>query len=474
MDGTPMDSTPISILYIGSRLPEDEFSKGAGIVLETCSEVSAVATQRPDIVLMDPFSIGSNWLATATEWLDAFKEKSFRFLPAFFIIVPPDTDQKTHLDLMDAGFDETVEWPVSIRGFRLRADIYLKKNQIEQKLYSGESSLARAFDYLDRFKLELKQLKTELMEEKNSLNAALKQIQQMTGERRRLKENLAGFKGNMTLNMEGFGQILYNLIRRRVETNQGHGERVARIASFIATEMGYDEKKLEDLRKAAMLHEVGLLFLSDPPQNDKTQAQAEKQQTEGKLKKTRNKSARNESACNEPTAYDKTLMVQYPVKGAQLLNQCPGFEDVAQIIRSLNEWSDGTGYPDGLKRRYIPTAARILAGADELERLKDRADITDTESLLKALEELAGVRLDPLIVGWLEKYVVLHLGAESFQVRGVGVDQLEPGMELGTALFTATGTKLFTSNTVLTREAIDKIIQYNREYPVNETVYIKA
>ncbi len=147
---------------------------------------------------------------------------------------------------------------------------------------------------------------------------------------------------------------------------------------------------------------------------------------------------------------------------------------MSPIVRSLNEWSDGTGYPDGLKRRYIPMAAKILAGADELDSLKDRADIQNTESLLKALEELAGGRLDPVIVGWLEKYAVLHMGTQAFHVRGVSVDQLEPGMELGTALFTATGTKLFTSNTVLTREAIDKIIQYIREYPVDETVYIKA
>jgi len=45
---------------------------------------------------------------------------------------------------------------------------------------------------------------------------------------------------------------------------------------------------------------------------------------------------------------------------------------------------------------------------------------------------------------------------------------------LGTALFTTTGTKLFSVDTLLTQESIDKIIQYHREYPVDETVYIKA
>lgn len=460
-----MNNAQISILYIGSRNLGDEFSGGQGFVLKTSPDVAAadVSAHRPDIVLMDPFPHGGDIsIPSAVDWLDMFREKNVRFAPAVFVIVPGNTDLEIRLSLMDQGVDETLTWPVTARAFRIRARIHLEKNRIEQKMVAGEASLGRAFEYLDRFKSELKSTKAELIEEKSSLNAALKQIQQMAGERGRIKDTLSALKEELGGNTEGFGRILYTLVRRRVETHQGHGERVARIACFIGREMGYDEKKLEDLRKAAILHEVGLLFLSAPPLSEKTQA--EKKEIEKKNKET----------CNEPSAYDKTLMVQYPVKGAELLEQCPGFKAPAGIIRSLNERSDGTGYPDGLKRRYIPMASRILAGADELDGLKERPDITGTEALLKALEELAGSRLDPVIVGWLEKYVVLHLGPEAFQVRGMGIEHLEPGMVLGTSLFTATGTKLFTSGTVLTREAIDKIIQYNREYPVDETVYIKA
>ncbi|MEN8212571.1 MAG: hypothetical protein ABFR31_12700, partial [Thermodesulfobacteriota bacterium] len=61
-----------------------------------------------------------------------------------------------------------------------------------------------------------------------------------------------------------------------------------------------------------------------------------------------------------------------------------------------------------------------------------------------------------------------------YKVRGVGVHQLEPGMTLGTALFTNTGTKLFSVNTLLTGDSIDNIKKYNREYPVDEIVYIRV
>jgi hypothetical protein len=87
---------------------------------------------------------------------------------------------------------------------------------------------------------------------------------------------------------------------------------------------------------------------------------------------------------------------------------------------------------------------------------------------------LIGSRLDPQVAGWLEKYAVLHLGGDTFRVRGIGVEQLEPGMILSATLFTRTGTKLLPAGQTLTRQTIDKIIQYHRAYPVEETVFIKV
>ncbi len=472
MSGGPVNIQSKSILlYVGSRSVDDLCSLENGFVVESLPDPASVASveKRPDIILMDPFGSGSlpkDQNRVAKQWIQDFESKSFRFKPALFLIldsVPGALfDLESRLDLLEGGVDEIISWPISSRELRVKADIYIEKNNIEQKQYSGEQALAKAFQYLDRFKRELKVLKKELVEEKSSLNSALKQIQEMTGERQRLKTRQAALSENLDQNMDGFGKILSTLIRTRVEVNRNHGGRVWRIADFIAKELGFDEKKLEDLRKAAMLHEVGLLFMSGQPEQDQKKTGEKLSCDNGVDKKY------------EPTVYDKNLMVQYPVKGADLLSLCPGFENAAQMIQSLNEWSDGTGYPDGLKRRYIPMASRILAGADELDRLKDNEDIQSQEDLLARLEDLAGTRLDPVIVGWLGKYVVLHMETKDFRVRGVGIEQLEPGMQICTALFTATGTKLFSVNTILTREAIDKIIQYNREYPVDETVYIKA
>ncbi len=451
----------LSILYVGSRSQEAFLPDGTGEIL-SCAETpqrAAALKQRPDIVLMDPFEDGEVVSTDkARSWFDAFASHTFKYAPAIFVMVPRETEKKIRMDLMASGADQVVDQLLCLDEIYLNARVFQEKIYLEQALSSKNTSLEKSFGYLDRFKGELKVVKEELFEDKRSLNTALKQIQQMAEERKRLKEGLAKAKKQLTSDMEGFGSILYTLIRQRVEKNRGHGERVAAIARFIAKQMGLSQNKLEDLSKAGMLHETGLLFLSEEQLSESVGSGI----------------GEGISSSSIPAAYDQTLMVQFPVKGAELLEKCQGFEGPAAIIRSLNENCDGTGYPDGLKRHHIPLESRILAGADELESLREKNRSNDIRDLLSGLEPLSGSRIDPIISGWLEKYVVLHLSGETLKVRGVGIESLTPGMELGATLFTKTGTKLFSANTVLTRQAIDKIIQYHRAYPVDETVYVKV
>lgn len=451
----------LSILYIGSRSPQDLGGADPHFFLACINTPDAIKSvaQRPDIILMDPFVHDSKIdLDKAGAWLDLSQGHRFKFSPAVFVIVPEETGKSVRLTLLASGVDQVVDWPLDTREIEVKAKGAMDKLHIEQTLFAKTGSLEKSFGYLDQFKNELKQVKEELLEDKSNLNTALKQIQQLSEARRRLKKNLLALKAQMAADMEGFGHILYALIRQRVEHHRGHGERVGQIACFIAAQMGLSQKQLDDLSKAGMLHETGLLFLSKEYGGEKVPggSDADLHPDSG------------------PTVYDQTMMEQFPVKGAELLSHCRGFERTAAIIRCLNENVDGTGYPDGLKRGHIPLASRILAAADELETLRENNGSSGIQDLLSGLEPLIGSRLDPKVAGWLEKYAVLHWAGDTLKVRGVGVEQLEPGMILGATLFTRTGTKLLPAGQALTRQAIDKIIQYHRAYPVDETVYIKV
>ncbi|MCD4720388.1 MAG: HD domain-containing protein [Desulfobacula sp.] len=446
-----MDKEFVSLLYIyDSKTFEDlsKFSKLNGFILKKCDDFikgcDLAKSKPPDLILID---LDINKSQAFKRGMNAFLKIQFNFKPAVFLILSEYPESNKRLKLLHQGCDDFLIKPFLIEEVQEKFNIYQQFKHLNQKILTQDSKLEKTFGYLDKFKKELKITKTELYEERTTLNNALKQVNQMTQERNRIKKEIKKIKKVLFHNIEGFSDLISNLIQTRVEKNRGHGERVAHIAHFIAKQLKFDEKKLEDIRKAAMLHEVGLLFIPE----------LILQKSEDQL-----------------TDYEKDYFVHYPAKGADLLLNCTEFKNCAEIIRHLNENSDGTGSPQGLKRRFIPLLSRILAGAHVFDILRDEKGISSLEIFLEKLEAFSGTRLDPAIVSWLEKYAVLHMGSDSYRVKGVGIHQLEPGMALGTALFTNTGTKLFSVNTLLTKEAIDKIRKYNREYPVDEIVYIRA
>ena len=423
------------------------FSRQNGFALETCSDFKngfdQVKQKRPDLILVD-----SEIDRTGTlDGINGMFKKELNFRPPVFLSLSEYPASEKRVRLLQQGVDDFLIRPFSTREVKEKIKIYQQLKNSGQKIFVQDTKLKKTFEYLNKFKHELKETKTELFEERTTLNNALKQVNQMTHERNRMKKEIKKLKDTLSGNIEGFADVLCRLIKTRVEKNRGHGERVAHIVDFIGKQLKFDEKKLEDLRKAAMLHEVGQLFIPEMI------LQKEKDQL---------------------SDHENDFYIQYPVKGAELLSNCTELENCAEIIRHMNENADGTGNPQGLKRRYIPLSSRILTGADVFDTLKDDEDVSSLEKFLEKLEIYSGARLDPSIVAWLEKYAVLHMGSDSYRVKGVGIHQLESGMTLGAAVFTNTGTKLFSVNTLLTSDAIDKIKKYNREYPVDETVYIRA
>jgi response regulator RpfG family c-di-GMP phosphodiesterase len=441
----------ISLLKIGSadhQMELPKFTRQEGFNSNTVFSVDEaqpmIGRFQPELVLIDA---DMSHIKTLEQQLQLLKENCPVIQPVFFVLLPRYPDGEQRQQLAAAGCSRFFVDSCRADEVRQAYEIYRQKRSSEQHAAVLESRLEKAFEYLNTFKKDLKSTKSELYNERMALNNALKQVNQMTRERSRLKKEKSELKKSLKDNIQGFADILTRLIIQQVEENRGHSERVAHIARFVAKELKLDEKKVEDLRKAAMLHEVGLLMIPWPVFSKDRSGLAD---------------------------WERDYFLQYPEKGAKLLLNCSEFTECARIIESMNENSDGTGRPKGLKRRYIPLLSKILAGADLFDDVRSDPGIHNLTDFLNELESYSGTRLDPNIVAQLEKYAVLHMGSDAYQVRGVGIHQLEPGMTLGTAIFTNTGTKLFSVNTLLTQDAIDKIKNYNREYPIDEIVYIKA
>jgi HD-GYP domain-containing protein (c-di-GMP phosphodiesterase class II) len=133
------------------------------------------------------------------------------------------------------------------------------------------------------------------------------------------------------------------------------------------------EKRIENLRKAAILHDIGKLAVSDTILSKP-----------GKLSEEEMEVIRN-----------------HVNLGGNLINQCPSIKHLAPIVSSHHEQYGGNGYPKGLKANEIPIEARILGLADSVEAMSSdrpyRSALTSNE-ILAEVKRCSGTQFDPEVV----------------------------------------------------------------------------
>jgi PAS domain S-box-containing protein/putative nucleotidyltransferase with HDIG domain len=161
-----------------------------------------------------------------------------------------------------------------------------------------------------------------------------------------------------------------SLVERRDPYTAGHEERVAKLATVIAEDMGLAGERLEALRWAALLHDIG-----------KVAVPAEILSRPGRLSNV-----------------EFSLIRQHPVAGSEILEAIEFGHPVKEIVRQHHERVDGSGYPDGLRGDDILLEARVLAVADVVEAMSSyrpyRAAL-GTEVALDEIVSHAGVLYDP-------------------------------------------------------------------------------
>lgn len=154
---------------------------------------------------------------------------------------------------------------------------------------------------------------------------------------------------------------------------QNHSYRVSIYAARIAAEMGFDEERLEDVRAAALLHDIGKLDVS---------------------RDILYKAARL-------TAAEYNEMRNHVARGAELLEPVGGsLRRVLPIILSHHDRFDGSGYTDH-SGDQIPLEARILSVADAYDAIVSdrpyRKGSTPYEAR-EIIERGSGREFDPQVV----------------------------------------------------------------------------
>jgi len=189
-----------------------------------------------------------------------------------------------------------------------------------------------------------------------------------------LRLEVARLHGRIKATKESFVRVIAEALNQKDSHSHGHALRTGSYACAIGEILEFDSNELEQLSLAAFLHEAAELGVPDEI-----------------LRKG-----------SELTFEEAEILSESTRRGFELIAGVPDFEDLADVIRSLGEYHDGSGLPYGLGAEQIPLHTRIIAVANAYdEMLSPRPGLGgfDHAEAVIRLRADSGTKYDPEIVG---------------------------------------------------------------------------
>ncbi len=176
---------------------------------------------------------------------------------------------------------------------------------------------------------------------------------------------------------------LITLLDARIPQEYARSPYFNRLVVGIAQEMKLDEKQIQALKYASLLHDAGKI---DVPMEILTKT-------------------------TKLTPQEFTIIKRHPVMGAQMLRPFAALRPVIPIIMHHHEKYNGTGYPSRLKKGQIPIGARVMAVADAFEAMvygRPYRERMDVDEAIKEIRSKSGSQFDPKVVDAFLKIAKFH------------------------------------------------------------------
>jgi PAS domain S-box-containing protein len=200
---------------------------------------------------------------------------------------------------------------------------------------------------------------------------------------RRIKQALSRSHDRLRRNMGAIIHALSTTIEKRDPYTAGHQRRVTKLCRAIATHMDFDWERIQGLRMAAAIHDLGKINVPS-------------------------------AILNKPgpiSEHELAIIELHPYTAYEILKDIQFPWPLAETIYQHHERLDGSGYPRQLKGEEILLEARILAVADVVESIASfrpyRPEL-GLEAALAEIESNKGILYDSSVVEICIKLIKRH------------------------------------------------------------------
>ncbi|HWQ45649.1 MAG TPA: PAS domain S-box protein [Longilinea sp.] len=202
-----------------------------------------------------------------------------------------------------------------------------------------------------------------------------------------LFEKVSVTNKELTKSYDATIEIWARAMEHRANETEGHADRVVDVAVRLAKAMGLSDDELIQIRRGALLHDIGIIVLPD-------------------------------SILSKPgslTPLEWETMRMHPAMAQEFLGTIDFLRQAVDIAYCHHERWDGLGYPRGLKAEEIPLGARIFTVVDVWDALRSNRPYRPgwPEARVRAyLRQESGTRFDPDVVSIFLGKVLPELDAD--------------------------------------------------------------
>ena len=220
---------------------------------------------------------------------------------------------------------------------------------------------------------EKKKTKDQLIEELQKMREKVAGLEEVKLKYNQMDKKLKQAYEKLQKFIEGTANIITKVVETRDPYSTGHQQRVSKLATAIAQEMKLPQDKIEGVRFASLVHDVGKINLP----------------------------TEIVSKPSKLVEVEFNLLKNHPRVGYNILKKVNFPWPIAEIVFQHQEKVDGSGYPRGLKGDEICIEAKILGVANVVEAMSSYRSYRPALSIDEALAEISknkNTLFDPEVV----------------------------------------------------------------------------